>query len=324
LPVFTAGREDGFTMVELMVGLTVLAVGIVGVIGVMNSGFGVTARNNQRTKAIALATQAVEATRATDWATLTRPDNPAHPEQGSSSTYTSGGYTVQRAVLPASDGTQNVTVDVQWTDGAGAHDVNQTSKVYPGNLGPTGAAASSPSSAPLTAPTGLLASVPTDNAGGTVVDLSWTNPVQENPLDSYLTVVWSVDDFATVHTVTDRLFHRASSLRVTGLSAGTTYKFKVAALSAAGALSSWSPATTVTTAAAAGTTCSYGSSSVSPSQTLLLTKQAGTGVWSASIPMTNGLDWSPGVHQLSLLDALQTPQGTLSLTVCAFGSSSCA
>jgi len=362
--VFSEGQREqhssdrGFTMVELVIALTVLAIGIVGVVGVMNSTFGVTARSNQRARAVSVATKEVEATRSVSWAQLTA-------STGQLDQHDDGSYHVTKAVTASADGVaKDVTVDVAWNDGAGYHDVRQSSKVYPGGLGPVGATATAASTGTLAPPSALMATVPTDNAGGTVVDLSWTNPIQENPADSSLEVVWSIDHFATFQTVTDSLFHRASGLRVTGLSAGTTYEFKVAALSAAGTLSSWSPVATVTTASAAGTACTYGTASVSPSavrqavslwqleqtvtvsvnttgncsglrvtyqpnpasttQTLLLTKQGGTGVWTATIPWVSGLTWSPGQHQLTLLDALQAPQGSLTLTVCRCGAPTCA
>ena len=52
--------EAGFTLIELAASLTVLAIGIVGVIGVMNGSFRVAVNASARSKAVAVATAAYE------------------------------------------------------------------------------------------------------------------------------------------------------------------------------------------------------------------------------------------------------------------------
>src|SRR3954470_20570939 len=66
----SAHPEEGFTLVEVAASILVLAIGIVGVIGVMNGSFGIAAKTSQRSKGIAVATQEIERLRATDYVSI--------------------------------------------------------------------------------------------------------------------------------------------------------------------------------------------------------------------------------------------------------------
>jgi hypothetical protein len=349
-------------MVELLVALTMLTVGIVGVVGVMTSSFGVAVGNTDRSRAVTLATREIEALRSTPWEQLV-PSADTAPRAVQEGGRT---YEVERAVTDAGDGQKQATVVVRWSGGGGrVSDLRQTTRIYPGGLtGVTTTTAPSSLSGLLAAPTALLATIPTDVTGGTAVDLVWTNPVPANPAGSFVVVEWSVNNFSGSSTrLADRIASTVNRVRVPGLSAGTTYSFRVAASSAAGELSGWSPVATVTTPASASSTCSYGAASVTPSrvrrhaslfhrfvqpvtvtintsgtclglhvvyqpndhaapQSWLLTPAAG-GVWSATLPEVVGLEWSVGVHPMTIRDQLETERASLSLTVCNYGASSC-
>lgn len=250
-------------MVELVVALTVLAVGIVGVVGVMNSSFGIAVGNNKRSKAVALATKELESLRSTPWAQLT-PSADATPRA-----VAVGGtnYEVSRAVTTQSDGQKEATVVVSWKDGGDrVTDVRQSTKIYPGGLVAAATATTVPAvSGVLAAPTALLATVPTTVDGGTTVDLVWTNPIPANPTGSMLVVEWRVNGTSgSWQRLNEEISSTVNSVRVPGLSAGTTYQFRMAATAADGTLSAWSGIATVATTAASSATCRYGSAAVTP------------------------------------------------------------
>jgi hypothetical protein len=346
-------------MVELVVGLTVLAVGIVGIIGVVNSTFGLAVGNNDRSRAVALATKELETLRATPWSQLTAQTD-ATPREVVVGTRT---YRVARAVTDTPSG-KEATVEVSWT-GAGdrVSDVHQATKIYSSGDGGASAASAAVSGA-LVAPTAVLATVPSEGAGGSIVDLTWTNPVPGNPTGSTLVVEWSIDNFSgSNQRLTERLAATANRIRVPGLSAGTTYSFRIGATDAAGTMSAWSPIATVTTPVSVSATCTYGSATVTPSHirrhassphrlvqavrvsvnttgtctglhvvyrtnpegpvsTWLMVQSAG-GVWTAALPEVVGAWWAVGVHELSIRDQLETERATAYLTVCDYGVASC-
>ena len=252
-------------MVELVVALTVLAVGVVGVVGVMNSSFGVAVGNNKRSKAVALATRELESLRSTPWAQLTDDTN-ATPDPVPVGGTT---YQVSRVVTTEGDGQKQATVVVSWDDGGGrVTDVHQSTKIYPGGLIAGATATTLPTvTGVLAAPTALLATIPTSVDGGTTVDLVWTNPIPANPTGSMLVVEWRVNGTSgSWQRLNEEIASTVNSVRVPGLSAGTTYQFRMAATAADGTLSAWSPVTTVATAAASSTTCTYGSAAVTPAR----------------------------------------------------------
>lgn len=349
-------------MVELCVALTVLAIGIVGVVGVMNSTFGVAVGNTDRSRAVALATKEIESLRSTPWEQLV-PSADSTPRQVAVGGRT---YQVERAVTDAGDGQKQATVVVRWAGAGGdVDDLSQSTKIYPGGLGGvTTTTAPSSLSGLLAAPTALLATIPTEVTGGTAVDLVWTNPVAGNPVGSFLVAEWSVNGFSgSSNRLAERITSTLTRVRVPGLSAGTTYSFRMAASSADGTLSGWSPIATVTTPTAVSTTCTYGAAAIDPTrvrrhaslfhkfvqpvkvsintsgscvglhvvyqpngtvgpQSWLLTPAAG-GVWSATLPEVVGMTWSVGVHTMTIRDQLETQRASLSLTVCDYGAASC-
>jgi prepilin-type N-terminal cleavage/methylation domain-containing protein len=139
--------DEGFTLVELVVALTILAVGIVGVIGVTNSGFKVAGTASAKSKMVAAATREIEALRAIPYGELAADRNgDGLPDCGtvttspswscySEATKKTGGisYKVQRTikdyVRPTTsdpdDKHKVAVVAVLWTDQSGPHEVHQ-------------------------------------------------------------------------------------------------------------------------------------------------------------------------------------------------------
>jgi prepilin-type N-terminal cleavage/methylation domain-containing protein len=296
-------REDGFTLVELVVSLTVLAVGIGSVVNVFNSSFSVAAQGNNRSRAVAMATRDAEAMRAVPYerlgfnavqsgfvtvfegaATVVVGDpvvQPAGPDQ------VIGGMTfsfVRHVVWAAAASTagypqayKRVVVLVSWIDRGGTHVVRQDAFVYPGGqgvyTGPAGSvttttlvAADIPPSPPLT----LTASVPSDSTGASTVNLAWTASPVSTPAVAAWVVQFSTDLFVTAHLLTDTQPASVLSFAATGLSPSTSYQFRVAARSSSGAQSTWSVTAAAATSAMAVASCSLGTATITPSAVLRL------------------------------------------------------
>lgn len=263
-------RDAGFTMVELMVSLTILAVGIVGIVGVFNSSFSVAATASARSKAVSLATREIEAFRAMKY------NDVAVSNVTTTLTEQVGGraYTIEKAVTwltrdSVGQAYKQATVAVSWGDGAGIHQVHQSTILYPGGLGPVSASSSTTAGsanappAPLT----LAATKPAAPDDQTSVRLDWTMPSTGLELVDRFAVQYSTTtSFSTVHEVTATVPGGARDFSVTGLSAGTAYSFRVASVSPAGTRSAWSPTASLTTTASTVTTCTIGTPAVTPSR----------------------------------------------------------
>ncbi|MBW3615076.1 MAG: fibronectin type III domain-containing protein [Actinobacteria bacterium] len=353
-------------MVELMVSLTILAVGIVGVVGVFNSSFSVAAGASSRSKAISLATREIEAFRAMKY------NDVLVSNVTTTLTEQIGGltYTIEKAVTWADETSINqayklATVAVSWADGAGVHQVHQSTILYPGGLGPftgTSSATSTSSSNAPPAPTALTATLPAGADGETGVDLAWTMSSTDLELVERFVVQYSTNSFATVHEVTSTIPKESRDFRVTGLSAGTTYSFRVAAQSPAGTRSSWSPTASATTTASSTTTCTIGTPAVTPSK--IERKSANDGATLVSDPVfsvntsgscsglrivykptvttsqslvlsssSGGLftgqlagtttPWDVGPHIVDLFDSASVKRGQVVLTVCDRNAKDC-
>lgn len=264
-----------------MAALTILAVGIVGTIGVMNSSIRVAGTTGARSKAVAVATQHIEALRAVPYDHLV----PAASDDSYTTIQQSIGnrvYTVKWVVTlvdeatPGSTGTSVVKaykkafVWVSWTDESGVHDVHQTTLIYPGGKGkhnPTATATVTASSSAPDPPT-YQSGFPTPVTGSTDVDLAWTPPAPSGTAPAPASWVVRYAQVATptdVHEVADALPSDVTELRVGDLSANTTYRFQIFSKSASGVLSTSAATADVTTGASSSTTCSVGSASVTPS-----------------------------------------------------------
>lgn len=281
-PAPASADESGFTLVELMAALTILAVGIVGTIGVMNSSIRVAGTTGARSKGVAVATKHIERLRAVPYDQLV----PA----GSSADVTTVSepignriYTVKWVVTlvdeatPGSTGTPVVKaykkafVWVSWTDESGVHDVYQTTFIYPGGRGrhnPTAASSSPDSTNAPDPPINFTAGPVTDS---TDVDLAWDPPAPTPtaPAPAAWVVQYSKDSTfpsGSVHQVADSLPAAVTELRVTDLAALTTYHFRIFTKSAEGTLSATAAQRlNVTTNSTTSTSCTVGTASVTPS-----------------------------------------------------------
>lgn len=297
--VRTKPFEGGFTLIELVIGLTVLAVGIGAVVNVFHSAFAVAGQGNNRSRAVALATREAEAMRAIPYErvgfaadqvgyvadfeglpTVVVDDPLIEPVEsgvdvgGISFSFVRHVVWVDAASVSGfADAYKRVTALVSWQDESGVHEVRQDAFVYPGGqgayAGPQGGAASTtttlvsvvPPSAPLT----LSASVPAGTDGATSVDLSWTaSPISVTPIDTWI-VEYSTDSFMSAQRLTDTQPASSTALTATGLSPSTTYSFRVAAQSANGLVSTWSVSVMATTTPALSNACGLGTATLTPS-----------------------------------------------------------
>jgi len=142
-----ARAEDGFTLIELVMALTVLAIAILGVTNVFAASIRTGAADVHRTNAVALATQWREQMAAVPYADLGSSDSPAcrgnpfvagngQPSAPAPQTIAGSTYTVNLCVTaPVSptpdDAYKLTTVEVTWTDDTGSHAVWQDSAVHP-------------------------------------------------------------------------------------------------------------------------------------------------------------------------------------------------
>ncbi|MDQ1438989.1 MAG: Fibronectin type domain [Acidimicrobiaceae bacterium] len=292
-------RDDGFTLVELMMALTILSIGIGSVVHVFHASFAVASEGNNRSRAVALATKEAEAMRAVPYdrlgfspvqagftpafegaVTVVVGDpvvQPFGPDQ------VLGGMTFQfaRQVVWADAAStagyaqayKRVVVVVTWSDQAMAHAVRQEAFVYPGGqgvyTGPQGGVTTTTtvvaSPVPPSPPLALAATVPTGASGASTVDLAWTpNPISTPPVSTWV-VQFSTDSFATAHLLTDTQPASVTSYSATGLSASTAYQFRVAAKAANGLQSSWSVMALATTTSTLATVCQLGTATLTPS-----------------------------------------------------------
>lgn len=295
--------ESGFSLVELMASLTVLAIGIVSTASVIMSSLDVGSQGNIRARAVAVATRDADSMRAVPYDRLgfaatqpsfvptfeggstvqvgdpvLTPDGPAQLSGGTSfgvrrhitwadaSSATTTGLTFAEAY-------KRISVIVTWTDRSGAHEARQDGIVYPGGRGPyTGPQGSVttttvPAAGSPAAPVAVTATVPAGTPGTDTVSLSWTPPTLSSPAVATWVVQYSTNGFVdpNIFEVTDNQPAATPSFNVTGLSASTTYRFRVAGRSSAGATSTWAVSNEVTTSAASGDSCQLGTATITPS-----------------------------------------------------------
>lgn len=292
-----SARDDaGFTLVELMASITILAVGIVGVIGVMNSSFRVAGATSSRSKGVAVATKHVERLRATPYKLLA---TSTVAGQYKVETDTVGGreFTVKTAVTLEDEATlypgqttkatgayKKAYVWVSWVDEAGVHDVHQTTLIYPGGLGLHDVAKTVKSTGVVGKPLAPLSLAATPVTTGGAVDLVWVPPAPSltAPEPATYVVQYSQDPTfppTSVQQVAASLPSTVTILRVSDLAGGTTYHFRVFSKSGDGSLSTTAAqALNVTTIASLSTVCAVGTASVTPSAIVKRSGNDGSGL----------------------------------------------
>lgn len=289
--------DDGFTLVELMAALTVLAFAIVGTIGVMNSSIRVAGTTSARSLGVAVATRHVETLRAVpyDELVLTSPTERLVPIPERLGNRT---YSVRRVISEETEATprqpvsgtsprarayKKAHVHVSWFDQAGFHEVHQTTLIYPGGLGLHDVSGSVVVAGDGGIPDPPLSLTATSVSTATAVDLVWVPPIirLDKPEPVSWVVQYSRDPLfpqTSLQEVAADLPATVTVLRVSDLAPGTTYHFRVMARSADGQLSSPATAAAVTTTASTATRCAVGAASVTPSAVKKRNASAGSGL----------------------------------------------
>lgn len=288
--------QRGFTLVELTVTMSVMSVGVLGLLRVSLGGMAVSVGANARTTATAVAAGEIEAMRAVPYQDL----GLAASATGFRSSF-EGATTVVVAsevakVVPMGERQQDglsfaitrdivwasaligagpdiadsaykrTVVQVDWTDQYGPHQVRQDAGVYPGGLGQYGASTTTtttPGALIPGAPIGLAAALGPD--GSSQVDLTWA---QGSPASTTWEIHQSSDNGTTWSTLTTSQPGATSAFSVSGLAQSTTYTFRVRGLLGE-QVSAWSTSASATTASAGGVCASLsGSATPSPSSRL--------------------------------------------------------
>lgn len=219
-------QTDGFTLVEMIVAITLLAVIMLEVASVFGAAAKLSGTTNNRARAEAIASRETDALKAIPYARLgfkdTQPgfvssfENPTPsipntvivPDPGTtptaSETFGAIVFNVRRHIVWESASAsqpqayKRTAVIVSWGDSAGNHEVRQNSIIYPSGSGAyvvPGGSVPAPVTPPPGAPdppTTLLATLPitgTDRA--TRVDLVWTPPLPS--LTAPPVATWAVE-----------------------------------------------------------------------------------------------------------------------------------
>jgi prepilin-type N-terminal cleavage/methylation domain-containing protein len=287
-----ATAEAGFTMIELVITLSIIAVGIFGTMQVSMASLASTNSSNTRVRAVAIASREVESIRSAPYSTVgmasgsvtgSYSDSDGHTYSyaqptgattaaSSSEVAVNTTYTITRAIVWVSVGTntqayKRAIVKVSWTDRAGTHTIRQDDEVYPGGQGTFGGSTTTSSTTSTTmlqapgTPGGLSANQDSINTT-TQIDLSWSN-------GSPGATTWEVQhslttDFASYTVDTTTQPGANATYNKTGLAPGTTFYFRVRALGN-GLSSAWSSTASAATASPPSTVCTAGTANVTPS-----------------------------------------------------------
>lgn len=350
------GRDErAMTIVELLVALTVLAVGIAAVTTTLLATLRVAGTSSNRTRGVALAARELEALRALPFDRLrAAPDGAVAlgPDPVVESGVT---FTVSRSVIdtgnPAT--TRRVGVVVRWHDESGDHTVAQETVI----ASPTGFTTTTSTPGTAATATGLRADVNAD-VPDREIDLTWSFT---GVAPDYWEVQHSLSSsFSPTYIDTASQPGALTTYRKTGLSSGTTYWFRVRPAGASDA--SWSVPAAASTAADLSGVCAVRSVGVKPGAVrrtngntlsddiavevnaseactsfrlrfrpltnkapivVELTRPAGGSSWTATIGRAN-YQWDAGDHDLEVLAAgVADVVATMSLDVCRQQARAC-
>ncbi|HVM15091.1 MAG TPA: prepilin-type N-terminal cleavage/methylation domain-containing protein [Egibacteraceae bacterium] len=194
------GSEAGFSLVELLVAISVFGVFLVGMVGVFISAARSIGDQRLRAAATRVASDRLETLRSLPYDQL-------GAEAGSRTTTTPDGraFTVDTAVAnidaatgaPSAGGrVQQITVTVRWTSGGAARNVSYTTGV-----------AADPRSSFVPQAIGVITMFPspstTDASGRPLEDIEVTVPLEDFPLSTLVNLSWSnADGTAGAKTLT--------------------------------------------------------------------------------------------------------------------------
>lgn len=287
-------RERGFTLVELTVTMSVMSVGVLGLLRVSLGSMTVSVGANARTTATAVASSEIEAMRAVPYddlgialgatgfrssfegaSTVVVSDEVDQVEPTGSRVQDGLSFGVTRDVVwaaaPLGISTEladtaykRTVVQVSWTDQSGPHLVRQDAGVYPGGLGSYGSATTTttmPGALIPGAPVSLSAAQGVD--ASSQIDLTWN---QGAPQSSLWEVQQSSDNGLSWTTLTTSQPGATTTFTASSLAQQTTYTFRVRGL-LGDQVSAWSTSASATTAASSGVCASlFGSATPSPTK----------------------------------------------------------
>lgn len=279
--------------------MSVMSVGILGLLRVSLGGMAVSVGSNARTTATAVASSEIEAMRATTYDKLgfaTSSTGYRANFEGATTVVVSlaAGEVAQveplgvlqqdglnfgitrdivwaSALIGAGPAVANAAykrtvVEVSWTDQHGPHKVRQDGGVYPGGLGAYGAPTTTttpPGPVMPGAPVNLVASLGSNSSSQ--INLAWD---QGSPASTTWEIHQSSNNGVTWTTLTTSQPGATTNFSVSGLAQSTTYTYRVRGLLGT-QVSAWSASASATTAAATGVCASLsGSATPSPAKRL--------------------------------------------------------
>lgn len=349
-------RSDvGFSIVEVVVAMTIFAVGILAIFQVTDSSFKVATGTTHRARATAIATKVVEETRAMPFDKLADGSTGPWSETVGGSTFDVSRVVSSQTAPGATNPYKAVTVVVQWADGSGGHDLSQTSYVYPAG----------PSATTTTLGTQSLSVLPaitTVTNLGTSVRLAWNPPSPEHKVQRFVVERALTSNFTgPVWRVTRSEPPTSTGYLINGLAAATTYYFRVGAVASNGTIAWSSGVATATTSVSTSVDCKIASASVTPSTVqrvspypsplsvtpTITVETSGTctgftaayegpdgseivvplgpsgfspNVWVAQVSNTGSSTWEIGQYRVEITDSMENERGAASFTVCESGA----
>jgi len=351
--------DAGFSIVEVVVAMTVFSVGILAVFQTTDSSFKVATATTNRARATAIATKVIEEARAMPWTQLTTGTPAPWTETIGGSTFKVTRTVTPRTLPGAANPYKEVLVLVEWTDGSGGHDLSQTSVVYPAG----------PSVTTTTLGTGALPLAPTLGAltnFGASVKLTWTPPALGGRVERFIvqrTLKKASNHWGTrrIWTETDTEPPTSTGFLVNGLAASTSYIFRVGSVASDGTIV-WSGDLEATTAVSSSVVCKVTDIAITPDtvqrtsaepSTLAVTPLVNvetsgtcsgfsasytgpdgndvvlalapsphsTQVWTAEIAQGQLPVWHVGQYEVEITDTTAVHRGTAAFTVCEAGTS---